>query len=246
MTEHTLIFVISGMKLIHFPDQTLSIAPNSVFLLRKGIYVMAEWLEDGIDFEAMMIFLPEDILRSFLRNYRHDIKDFRSEPCVIFPENKLLRDYKLQFREYFNYQATDFKELLPLKQQEILALLCLSHRQETLAFVASAVSPDCADMPAIIAAHILTPLTTLELAQLCNRSLAAFKRDFRKHYNSSPRTYITRQRLEHARMLLQNTHKLVSEIAHDCAFENTSHFIRIFRQEFGVTPQAIRAVTVIE
>lgn len=40
MTGHTLIFVLKGVKLLHFPDMTVRASPGEVILLRKGIYVM--------------------------------------------------------------------------------------------------------------------------------------------------------------------------------------------------------------
>nr|WP_294948127.1 AraC family transcriptional regulator [uncultured Mucilaginibacter sp.] len=247
LTEHTLIFVISGAKLLHFADQTLKVTSDSVFLLRKGIYVMAEYIEEGMDFEALMLFLPESILRSFLSNSEPRLAVEENAPCVVFAANRLIHDFKSQFRQYFHHQIFDYRHLIPLKQQEILTLLFSSgYGQEMTAFIRSAVSKDSLDMRSIIAEHILQPITVTELAGLCNRSLAAFKRDFKKQYDSPPRIYINRQRLLHARMLLQNTDKRISDIAFECAFESTSYFTRAFKREFGLTPQAIRAVIAIE
>ncbi len=118
-------------------------------------------------------------------------------------------------------------------------------KNEMFSFIYSAVSRDFKDMTATTAENILQPITINDLAGLCNRSLAAFKRDFKKQYRSSPRLYINQQRLQHARMLLQNTEMLVSEIATACAFESPSYFIRIFKLEFGITPQAFRATPII-
>ncbi|MGY3211997.1 helix-turn-helix domain-containing protein [Mucilaginibacter sp. HD30] len=247
LTENTLIFVISGVKLLHFADQTLSVTPDSVFLLRKGIYVMAEYLEEGMDFEALMLFLPESMLKSFLVPSAVQPAAKENGPCVVLTANRLIQDFKAQFRQYFDHQLFDYRQLIPLKQQEILTLLFSSgYRQEMTEFIQSAVSRDPSNMRAIIAEHILQPITVAELARLCNRSLAAFKRDFKKQYDCPPRIYINRQRLLHARMLLQTTPKRISDIAFDCAFESTSYFARAFKREFGMTPQAIRAVVAIE
>lgn len=247
MTEHTLIFVVSGVKLLHFSDHTLKITPNSVFLLKKGIYVMAEYIEEGLEFEALMLFLPEYVLKSFIPKFNQKSNYSTNDPYVVIPANQLIQDFKAQFRQYFNHQLFDYKQLIPLKLHEIITLLFSSgFEQKMLSFIYSAVSTDLKDMTAVIEENILHPITVSELAKLCNRSLAAFKRDFKKQYQSSPRIYINQQRLKHARMLLQNTNKLVSEIASECAFESTSYFIRIFKQEFGITPQAIRAMITIE
>ncbi|SEN00496.1 AraC-type DNA-binding protein [Mucilaginibacter gossypiicola] len=247
LTEHTLIFVISGIKLLHFAEQTLKVTPDCVFLLKKGIYVMAEYIEEGMNFEALMLFIPESILKSFLLNSQLRLVNKENVPCVVLAANSLIQDFKAQFRQYFDHQLFDYRHLIPLKQQEILTLLFSSgYKNEMTAFIQSAVSIDPLNMSAIVAENILQPITISELARLCNRSLATFKRDFKKHYDCSPRIYINRQRLMHARMLLQTTNKRISDIASSCAFESTSYFTRAFKREFGVTPQAIRAVIAME
>jgi len=97
------------------------------------------------------------------------------------------------------------------------------------------------DLEFIVRTYLLQPVTLEEMASLSNRSLASFKRDFQRHYQSAPRQWINRQRLEHAQMLLNNTDRQVSDVALACGFESVSHFIRIFRKAFGVTPRALRA-----
>jgi AraC-like DNA-binding protein len=43
-------------------------------------------------------------------------------------------------------------------------------------------------------------------------------------------------------MLLVSTTKSVSEIGNECTFPNTSHFIKLFKKEYGNTPAAYRAM----
>jgi len=246
LTEHTLIFVIKGVKLLHFKDGTLQVTPDQVFLLRKGIYVMAEYIQEGLEFEALMLFLPEAVLRSFIRQAEEDKWPNLTNSCVVFPINPLVKDFRDQFRQYFEHRLFDYSSLLLFKQKEILALLIVSgYKEQVLNFIYSALSKNERSMDMVVNDNILRPITIAELAGLCNRSLAAFKRDFQKQYYTSPRVYINGQRLQHARMLLQNTDKLVAEIAEECGFESVSHFIRIFKKEFGITPQGVRAKSII-
>jgi AraC-like DNA-binding protein len=160
----------------------------------------------------------------------------------IFPVNDLLQEFKQQYRSYFGRTFRGQEQLLALKQQELLLLLLSSdHRQKVLSFIYSAVSAAPEDLEFIVRNYLLQPVTLEEMASLSNRSLASFKRDFQRHYQSAPRQWINRQRLEHAQMLLNNTDRQVSDIALACGFESVSHFIRIFKKEFGVTPRSLRA-----
>jgi AraC-like DNA-binding protein len=247
MTQHTLIFVINGTKLLHFQDRSVKITPDCVFLLKKGIYVMAEYIEEGLAFEALMIFLPENILKSFITRSGPQGDQERNDPCIVFSVTPLINDFKRQFRQYFEHRLFNYEQLIPLKQKEIITLLLSSgYKAKVLEFINYAVSRNIQDMEAVIQEYLLQPLTIAELAGLCNRSLAAFKRDFQKQYAESPRAYINKHRLNHANMLLQHTSKQIAEITSDCGFESASHFIRIFKNEFGLTPQKMRAKIAIK
>lgn len=59
-------------------------------------------------------------------------------------------------------------------------------------------------------------------------------------YGTSPHQWLIRQRLIHARLLLISTDKAIAEIGTACAFPNTSHFIKLFRKQYGMTPETYR------
>lgn len=58
--------------------------------------------------------------------------------------------------------------------------------------------------------------------------------------NESPARYWRKLRLEHARRLLMDTNKHVTQIAYASGFSDASHFILWFRKQFGETPNAFR------
>jgi AraC family transcriptional regulator, exoenzyme S synthesis regulatory protein ExsA len=241
MTEHTLIFVMKGLKLLHFANRTVRISPGEVILLRKGIYVMAEYIEDGLDFEAIMLFLPVKLLRT-LDVTGVDSRKKPEEYFLLFQATALIHGFKDGLRKYFESPPSNFEALLPLKQKEILLLLISgSHGAAVKGFIRSAVSDEPADIDFVVNSYLLQPVSVAELANLSNCSLAKFKRDFKRLYNSSPRTWINRKRLEHALMLLRNTDGPVTEIALDCGFESASYFIRLFKKEYQCTPTEVRA-----
>jgi AraC family transcriptional regulator, exoenzyme S synthesis regulatory protein ExsA len=216
MTEHTLIFVLKGMKLLHLPDQTVTASPGDVVLLRKGIYVMAEYIEEGVDFEAMMLFLSTKLLQGFTHHGRKGYTP-TDDHCVVFPATGWIDGFKEGFYKFFQQRPAHADQLLPLKQQEI-----------------------------IVQQYLLQPVTIAELAALSNCSLAKFKRDFQQRHQCAPRTWINQQRLKHARMLLENTDQPIATVADACGFDNTSYFIRLFKTEYGATPASWRAKIVIE
>lgn len=88
--------------------------------------------------------------------------------------------------------------------------------------------------------HIFDDISIDELAALCNRSLTSFKKEFKRVFLMPPHQWFIRQRLMHARMLLISTSKSISQIGSECAFPNTSHFIKLFKKEYQMTPATYR------
>ena len=65
-------------------------------------------------------------------------------------------------------------------------------------------------------------------------------RKTREHLGVTPSAFINRIRMEHAAHLLEDDTKSVADVADDCGIENMSHFYRVFRAHYGVTPKAYR------
>jgi len=67
-----------------------------------------------------------------------------------------------------------------------------------------------------------------------------FFRSFKQIYNCSPHQYLIQARLNNARYMLKNTSYALSEIVNLIGFDNTSSFIRLFKERFGDTPGNFR------
>jgi AraC-like DNA-binding protein len=80
-----------------------------------------------------------------------------------------------------------------------------------------------------------------DLAREAHFSLAQFRRVFHEWAGMSPHEFLQRERLNHARRLLENTSLSVEAIARQTGFSGASPFTRAFRQFVGMTPAACRA-----
>jgi len=65
-------------------------------------------------------------------------------------------------------------------------------------------------------------------------------REFTEYFDASPIHYLNHKRIEVAKEVLINTDKRINEIGRMVGFENTNHFIRLFKQQTGVTPLVFR------
>lgn len=71
-------------------------------------------------------------------------------------------------------------------------------------------------------------------------SMRTLVRAFQSTFGLSPSVFMRALRLAHSRWEVLNTDKSVGWIASDFGFSDASHFTRLFRQYYGVTPQAAR------
>ncbi len=243
ITEHTLLFVLGGHKLLHIGDFTHTAEAGHLMLMKRGIYTMSEFIPEGLNYEALLLFFTDEFLKKFLHSYGFSTTiAAETAPHLVIPTNELLDGFKNQFIGYFGKTMEGLDNILQLKLQELLLLLLAGpQKQQVLAFLQSIAFGRPLDIDYIVRTHLFQPLSIEELAKLSGRSLASFKRDFQQRFHCSPKKWINEQRLAHARMLLQHTDKQVSEVAMECGFENIPHFIRIFKQEYGLTPNSDRA-----
>lgn len=79
-----------------------------------------------------------------------------------------------------------------------------------------------------------------ELAQLVNMTPNYFCKCFRDVTGQTPIGYLMRYRLTRAQYALKTTDLTVTETALECGFNDVSHFIRMFREIYGVTPKQYR------
>lgn len=242
ITEHTLIFVLHGHKFLHIEEQTHTAEAGHLVLLKRGIYALSEFVPDGLNYEALLLFFTDDFVKKFL--HTHQLTTSQSPPTaahLVVPTNELLNSFKTQFLCYFGKQLASLDNILPLKLQELMLLLLAGPQgPQVRAFFQSIAFGQPLEIDFIVRKHLFQPLSLEELAKLSGRSLASFKRDFQQQYHCAPKKWINDQRLEHARMLLLHSGKNVSEVALECGFENSPHFIKIFKQKFGVTPNSVR------
>ena len=93
----------------------------------------------------------------------------------------------------------------------------------------------------IMEENIETPLAPHEIAAMLKISTRQLERLFGKYLNTSPKRYIMEMRLHRARNLIVQTEQSVAEIAMACGFNSTSHFSKVFRSQFGVSPLSHRS-----
>ena len=86
--------------------------------------------------------------------------------------------------------------------------------------------------------NFMSDLSIEEIAHYTGRSLATFKRDFKKISDLPPEKWLIRKRLEAAYAMMKNGGKKVVDVYAEVGFKNPSHFSTAFKRQYGVSPTA--------
>lgn len=82
-------------------------------------------------------------------------------------------------------------------------------------------------------------MNSFSLEELENRyhiSKYRICREFSRAFGLPPLKYLTKRRIDAAKNLLLASDKRIHEIAYEIGYENTTHFINMFKKETGMTP----------
>jgi AraC-like DNA-binding protein len=93
-------------------------------------------------------------------------------------------------------------------------------------------------MPALhyIETNLGERITAEDMGQLCLMSPFRFSRAFRDAFGVNFRDYLLRLRLAEAARLLENPQAQVTQVAGTVGFNDLSHFSRMFKRHYGMTP----------
>jgi AraC-like DNA-binding protein len=242
-TDH-LIHVISGKTSWKTPTGMCCAEAGETLFFKKGAYIMPPHFEEQLCIE--LFFIPDAFVRDIVLELASDLPAI-SRP--VDPRNLTIRvNNDLGLTAFFEamtvYFAGDEKPpeaLLKLKARELLASILVGQSNQTLsAYLRSLAASDAPAIPAIMETNFHHNLSIHEFARMCNRSVSSFKREFQKHYGTSPGKWLLERRLQHSASLLHSTAMNITEIAFECGFEDLSHFSKAFKEKFGLNPSAYR------
>lgn len=244
-------YITNGSKTIYYTNARYTINRDEIYLLPPGRhYVENTPSIDGPFKETCFAFDNQsmaDALSTIVALYGIEIRkpnSTRADLAAPHVNGPIWPEMGLFFESLAPYMDTEYMSqhynLLKLKLSE-LAYIILMHDNNALQYKLLQCIDRISDpFESIVRASIFEDLSIEELAIRTNKSLTAFKNDFTRIFNDTPHHWIINQRLLHARLLVISTGKAISQIGYECKFDNTSHFIKLFKREFGQTPLAMR------
>lgn len=242
--ENAVIYVLEGEKKFNNTHHEVHVKKGDVLFVRRGFYLMSESI--NASYKSLVFFFDEKLLKEFVSINERIFED--TVPQVSPVDALIMLETSDKFEQfiktvlpYFENENPQFlNQFLRLKYQELLLHLITFDNDGQLKKLLKFISEgQKADLRYLMNNYYLKPLTLNELARLSGRSLSSFKRAFQEEFSSSPAAWIKKKRLEHAVFLLKNTEKNISEISLEIGYESVSHFIKAFKEKFGVTPKQL-------
>lgn len=251
LSRYAIGYVVRGVKYVYNGDKRQTISKGDVFYLGIGTHYTEEVPDESNTFEQILFYYqPEDLHKILMYlnltygldiSFRHTCEECHGANAVSMPAWPLLKGFFGNAANYLRGEGFLHDETAENIKMTELVYLIVSHDECCLrSKILNNIDTAKENFEQLMYDHIFNDISIEELASLCNRSLTSFKKEFKRVFLMPPHQWFIRQRLMHARMLLISTSKSISQIGNECAFPNTSHFIKLFKKEYGMTPANYR------
>lgn len=243
--HNQLAFTIKGKRIIHHGNHTWITNINKGLLLKRCAFLQ-EMPSDYSDWEVLVLYLKDSYLMYIFEEFRQFLK-FDNLPNVsvemiqTFEINEQIRNSYESLLPYFKNPQLLPDSIFEGKFKEIFFnILAHPGNRHILAYINQITGDYVIPIWEVMEANYFYDLKISEFAEIANRSTSTFRRDFQEHYQTPPGKWLTAKRLKKATLLLQTSKKTISEITFECGFKNISHFSRIFKEMFNLSPTEYR------
>jgi AraC-like DNA-binding protein len=237
-----LFYTIDGRKVWHTSKGIYDIQKDICVFVRKGGFILEQFMDTG--FCVMLFFIPDEFICDTLHTRTKPLEKYEQhfEPLMMIESSETLKGFFLSMSSYFTETHDPDPSLLELKFKElILNIADNAANRDLLSYFCSILhEPQAALLKRVMEDNYCYNLKLEVYAELSNRSLSAFKRDFEKLFQSTPGKWLLEKRLHRALHLLSNQNKTVAETAFECGFESPAHFSRAFKARFGKAPTELK------
>jgi len=240
------VFVTSGKKMWKSIYNEYIVKTGDSLFVKKGANLVHQYFDE--DYCALMVFIPDDFIKRFMTRFAgviRNLPDYGSEidAVIRIQLDEFLEGYVNSLASFLGAQLMPDKNLLILKFEELLLnIFTRPLHKEVAQYLCSLNKDQSTLVRQVMEENFAYNLKLEAFANLCNMSLSSFKRTFNTIYKTAPGKWLTQKRLDFANHLLLTTDKNISQISFESGFEDTSGFIRVFKQKFNHTPNRYRSI----
>ena len=239
--DHGMVYILSGKLEINESGKITYLYKGECTFVRKDNRVSLNKMpKNGEQYKAIWLSFPRNFLREFYQTLDKtklptDAKRHKVSLQKLPAKRPDIKSLFESMTPYFDSTIAPTPELIRLKMTEgIYCLLNTDNHFYTALFDFS--EPWKIDILDYLNNNYMYDLQLDEIASYTGRSLATFKRDFRKLSDLSPEKWLIQKRLEVAQWKIKNNHQRVSDVYLEVGFKNLSHFSSALKKRFGYAP----------
>lgn len=244
-------YVLSGTKYLYCNDHSYPIEEGSLFMLDIGFHYEENIVGANGRFEQITFYLTPQLLQQVIFglniNYglsfssHHTCSRCMSQNFAYMRDPTSIRGFFLGIDISLRNSGLLHNDIgQRIKLNELIYLLLTEEDGCIRRKILRSADTESGQFISAIYDNIFNDISVETLAELTNRSLTSFKKEFKRLFNASPHHWIVEQRLDRAKIMLASTSRTVSEIGSECAFTNISHFIKLFKHRYNETPASFR------
>ena len=240
--EYAINYVYSGEMILDNGKEQIHVGKGEcIFIPRDHHITMYKKTKDGERYCGIFLMFTRRFLREMygkLEQRRMPTNTPKLDSGVIkLPMTVELASLFTSMTPYFNPEVKPADDLMQLKLQEgLLALLHIDNRFAPMLFDFN--EPWKIDIMEFMNENYMCEFTMEEMAHYTGRSLATFKRDFKKISDLTPEKWLIRKRLEVAYVKMQGGNRKIVDVYAEVGFKNPSHFSTAFKKQYGISPTA--------
>jgi AraC-like DNA-binding protein len=232
------LYAVHGKKMWQSSRAEYCVREGEAIFVKKGANIIHQFFEEG--FCSLMIFVPDDFISNVIKGSSAPIPKCiveKTDTVTNLYMDEVLFAYFPSVLSYFAKEEPPPGNLLEIKFKELILDLLLSpHNKALCSYFKSLCDRSKTSIKDIMESNFIYNMKLEEFAYLSGRSITSFKKDFINTFNCTPGKWLLKRRLEHAKYLLEVTDKNINELVFETGFENTSHFIKAFKQTYGLPP----------
>lgn len=237
-------FISSGKKMWKSIYHSYEVSDGDIIFVKKGANLTHQFFDD--EFCAIFMFIPDDFIKAFLKRntalLNASQKDLSNQDAVLrIQSDQLLQSYYHSIQSYLSLREKPNEQLLILKFEELLLSLFSNKKHQHLTdYFISLCQNQQYHMSRVMEENFAYNLKLENYAQLCHMSLSAFKKSFKQYYHTTAAAWLKDKKLALALQQVLVPDLSINQISFECGFEDTSHFIRVFKQKYQFTPLQYR------
>ncbi len=240
--EACFMFLSKGSFNLRTPDKVIPFQQGDGMLAKCGNYYVERPAGTDGNLEVVAVYFFPAMVKAFFPADL-SLSDFKPDfDANQFPMDEMLYHFMDGINFLLHHPELVSDHLVLLKIKELLLLLAKTDKAPNVhAFITSLFKPYEYDFRETVLRNATANLSLPEFAHLCNMSLATFKRRFSAVFGESPTQFFTKEKLKKATCLLAaDPTTRISDIVYDCGFDTLTHFNKVFKREFGVSPTGWR------